>query len=66
MNINDILDAYAFGLDEGFELGVPWQDTSDWEPEVILAYNRGFDHGVRLYCENGPDVAEKQQATETT
>ena len=62
--MNDILDAYAFGLDEGFQHGVPWQDTSTWPHENILAYNRGFEHGVRLYCEVESGVVEKQLSEE--
>ena len=44
------LDAYARGVDYGALAGVA-ECPEDWSEELRAAYQRGYDHGVWLYCE---------------
>ena len=50
--MNEILLAFERGIDDGFFRGDVTCETSDWSAEQVAAYNRGYDHGVWLYCEN--------------
>lgn len=50
--MNEILLAFERGIDDGFFRGDCTHKTSDWSAEQVAAYNRGYDHGVWLYCEN--------------
>jgi hypothetical protein len=46
-----MLDAFQKGIDDGFFQG-NYNDTLVWEREELRAsYNRGYDHGVWMYCE---------------
>lgn len=46
-----MLDAFERGVDNGFFLG-NYNDTIVWErPELRAAYDRGYEHGVWMYCE---------------
>jgi hypothetical protein len=46
-----MLDAFQKGIDDGFFQG-NHNDTIVWEREELrAAYDRGYDHGVWMYCE---------------
>jgi hypothetical protein len=50
--MNEILLAFERGIDNGFFRGDVTCETSDWSAEQLVAYKRGYNHGVWLYCEN--------------
>lgn len=61
MEFNDetiMVNAFERGIDDGFFQGIqnPLFDRSDDER---VAYKRGYDHGVWLYCET---LEEKDNA----
>jgi len=45
------LEAYEKGLDDGFFRGEECWDRSTWGDRENVAYKRGYDHGVWMYCE---------------
>lgn len=52
-----IIHAYESGLDDGFFKG----ERENWplggSDEERIAYERGYDHGVWLYCETSCGAA---------
>ena len=51
MDYNKLLHAFERGVDDGFFRGDTENRYLDSSDELRDAYQRGYDHGVWMYCE---------------
>ncbi len=49
----ELIHAFERGIDDGFFRGERSDITAlRWgRPELVVAYERGYEHGVFMYCE---------------
>lgn len=51
MDYNQLLHAFERGIDDGFFRGDSENRYLGKSAELVDAYQRGYDHGVWMYCE---------------
>jgi hypothetical protein len=61
MNTWDLLHAFERGVDDGFFRGDSENRYLGPSDEVRYAYQRGYDHGVWMYCDGPWHTAPHQR-----